>query len=30
VAEAVKAAAIEEGVARMNGGDVPPFEELRW
>ncbi|MCY3019770.1 MAG: NADP-dependent malic enzyme, partial [Planctomycetota bacterium] len=30
VAEAVQAAAIADGVARMSGGDVPPFDELTW
>jgi malate dehydrogenase (oxaloacetate-decarboxylating) len=30
VAEAVKAAAIEDGVARMSGGEVPAFDGLRW
>jgi malate dehydrogenase (oxaloacetate-decarboxylating) len=30
VAEAVKAAALVDGVARLIGGDVPAFDNLRW
>jgi malate dehydrogenase (oxaloacetate-decarboxylating) len=30
VAEAVKAAAVRDGVARIGGGEVPPFDGLKW
>jgi len=30
VAAAVQAAAIATGVARLGGGEVPPFDELKW
>jgi malate dehydrogenase (oxaloacetate-decarboxylating) len=30
VAEAVRAAAISDGVARLTGGEVPGFDGLRW